>query len=254
MKRIGIVLLATNAYFILGIRFIKRFLHFYKGDAKITFYFFSDTDPIPYLPNGVNINYYHTTHSRWTEGTNSKFLNIISIERDLREEEDYVFYFDTDTNMRRNFTEDWFLGDLVGGEHFNNRTPAKKPYDRNPRSKSYVPEETPLPQMYYYGAFFGGNVEEVLKFCKTLYFNQLEDKKINYEPAVNDESYINQYFHYHPPKKVVLNPDFQFVVSDKGGIGETRKTDLDIEQHKMMMYKLKDELYDIQHGKIITNE
>ena len=56
-KKIGIVILATNAYFVLGINFIKKFSYHYKGDAKITFYFFSDTDPKEYLPDDINIEY-----------------------------------------------------------------------------------------------------------------------------------------------------------------------------------------------------
>ena len=44
-KKVGIVILATNAYFVLGVNFMRKFSHHYKGDAKITFYFFSDTDP-----------------------------------------------------------------------------------------------------------------------------------------------------------------------------------------------------------------
>ena len=40
MSKIGIVIIATNSYFVLGIRFIKKFMHHYKGSQKITFYFF----------------------------------------------------------------------------------------------------------------------------------------------------------------------------------------------------------------------
>ena len=39
-----------------------------------------------------------------------------------------------------------------------------------------------------------------MKIAEILLQWQLEDKKINYEPGVNDESYINAYFHYNPPK------------------------------------------------------
>ena len=42
MKKIGIVVLATNAYFVLGVKFIKRFHHFHKDNNKIKFYFFSE--------------------------------------------------------------------------------------------------------------------------------------------------------------------------------------------------------------------
>lgn len=32
--KIGITIIATNAYFPLGIRFIKKFKHYYKGDFE----------------------------------------------------------------------------------------------------------------------------------------------------------------------------------------------------------------------------
>ena len=79
MSDIGIIILATNAYFALGIRFIKKFTHHYKGNKQIKFYFYSDTDPQDYLPDNINIEYYYTKHDSWVDGTNSKFINIISL-------------------------------------------------------------------------------------------------------------------------------------------------------------------------------
>lgn len=247
--KIGIVLVATNAYFVLGVRFIRRFMHFYKGQAEVKFYFFSDTDPNDYVT--ADIKYINTQHNSWVDATNSKFVNILSLQ-DESVPCDYLFYFDADTNVDKGFTEEWFLGDLVGGEHYGNRTwmVNKKGFDRNPASKAYVPLKTPLPQMYYYGAFFGGKTENVLEFCKVLRNNQLEDKKINYEPGVNDESYINQYFHYNPPTKVVPSDGFKFLVSDKAGLGETRRTELDTEPIKQWIRLNKDKLFDIKYGKV----
>lgn len=248
--KIGIVILATNAYFILGIRFIKKFMKYYKGDNKITFYFFSDTDPSEYVQD-IDIRYIETKHSNWVEGTNSKFSNIISLEN---EEVDYLYYFDADTNIDKDFKDTWLLGDMVGGEHYGNRTFMQKtgyPFDRNSHSRAYIPKHTPLPQMYYYGAFFGGKKEKVLYFCKILQNNQLADRKIHYEPAVNDESYINQYFHYNPPTRTVLVDEFPFLVSDKGGLGETRNVKLDTEQKKAIILKLKDIDFDIRNNEII---
>lgn len=51
---------------------------------------------------------------------------------------------------------------------------------------------------------------------------------------VNDESYINAYFHYNPPM-TVPSDKFMFDISDKGGIGETRNTNLDVERYKKML-------------------
>jgi hypothetical protein len=247
MKSIGIVILATNAYFILGIRFMKRFVHFYKGDCKITFYFFSDTNPKDYIPDSIDVRYFHTTNNSWVDGTNLKFKCILSIQKQI--DSDYLFYFDADTNVEKEFTEEWFLGELVGGEHYDNnfRLKDNKPFDRNPKSKAYVPENTNLKQMYYYGAFFGGMKYRMFEFCALMYLNQLEDKKIPYEPAVNDESYINQYFHFNPPTKIVPCTEFKFLVSDKGGIGNTREY-LDISEKKKQLLKLKNKLFNIQNN------
>jgi len=243
---IGITILCTNAYFVLGIRFIKRFMRFYKGERKVIFYIFSDRDPKDYL-DCENYKWIPTTNDNWVDGTNLKFKSIISLEK---EDVDYLFYFDADTNVSRDFTEEWFLGDIVGGQHYNDSWPQEKPFDRNPKSMAYIPYDTPLPQMYFYGAFFGGSKLNMIEFCKTLSSWQDKDREINYEPAVNDESYINKYFHYAPPK-IVLTKDFAFGISDKGGIGETRNPSLNTD-HLLDEMKLARKMnYNILNNEVV---
>lgn len=250
MKNIGIVILATNAYFVLGINFIKKFMHHYKGNSKITFYFFSDTDPKDYLPENIDVKFTHQVHDSWVNGTNSKFSNILSLENC---DSDYLIYFDADTSVSRDFTEEWFIGETVGLEHFGNNGWMKevKGYDRNPQSKAYVPLDTPLFQMYYHGCLFGGKKDKIIEVCKVLYNNQLEDKKIPYEPGVNDESYINQYYHYNPPALTVYLSEYMFNVSDKGGIQNSRDVDLNLDELKADMLANRDNLYDLANGKLV---
>lgn len=246
-NKVGIVLVATNAYFVLGIKFIKRFIHFHDGDDHVKFYFFSDTDPEEYLPPSVDIQYINTNHDSWRDATNSKFENILK----LPDECDYLFYFDADTSVNQTFTCRWMLGDLVGGEHYGNRDWMKqdKGYDRNPKSKAFVSRDTKLFQMYYYGAFFGGRNRLMKQFCETLYSWQLHDKSIGYEPGCNDESYINAYFHYNKPH-VIVTEMFKFSISDKSGIGETRDVNLDISQLKKQLLEHRHDVIEIQHGKL----
>ena len=250
MPNIGIVILATNAYFPLGVRFIKKFTHHYKGESKIKFYFFSDKDPNPYVQEDIDVEYHNAIHNSWMDATNDKFKRIISLG-DC--DSDYLYYFDADTSVSKDFTEEWFLGDLVGGEHYGNRSwlAGAKGFDKNPQSKAYVPIDTQLPCTYHYGAFFGGKKHKVITFCIVLMQWQIEDKKIPYEPGVNDESYINAYFHYNPPTTVPCEK-FAFDISHKGGIGETRNTKLDINNLLIEMSKHKNDVYDISDGKFIT--
>lgn len=249
MSNIGIVILATNAYFVLGIRFVKKFIHHYKGDKQISFYFFSDTDPKPYLSDDMDIEFFETHHSNWVDGTNDKFSNILKLNNC---KSDHLYYFDADTNISRNFTEDWFLGDLVGGEHYGNRSFLSngQGFDRFPLSKAYVPLDSPLPYTYHYGAFFGGKKENIIDFCTILREWQIEDKKIPYEPGCNDESYINTYFHFNPPLTVPCE-NFAFEISHKGGLGETRNINLDISNHKKALLENKNKLIDIVNNEIV---
>ena len=254
MKRIGIVVLATNAYFILGLRFIRRFAHFYQGESEIVFYFFSGEDPKPYLPEGINVKYYNQKHSDWKEGTNSKFRNIVNLQCELRNEVDYIFYFDADTNVDKPFTEEWFLGESVAGEHYGNRNWLANGagFNRNPHGFDYVPADSPLPYTYRYGAFFGGNTEYVLGLCETLMHYQSIDQAKGYEPPNNDEGYLNAHFHYNPPEYTVPIEKFGFVISDKGGFEEdVRHPNVDISYYTDKILENKDKIFNLVHRKLV---
>jgi hypothetical protein len=247
--KIGIVVLGTNSYFILLVRFVKRFMHFYKGDKEIIFYLFTDTDPKDYLPDNIHYEYIHTTNKSWVDGTNLKFVSILKLEdRDV----DYLLFVDADTNIDKDFTEEWFLGESVAGQHYGDQgwMKDKKGFERNPRSKAYIPLDTPLPQTYVYGAFFSFEKNKMMEFCKLMRDWQLADREWGFEPGCNDESYIQKYFHYNPPSKLVLCKDFKFLISDKGGIGETRRMDLDTQHIREKALEWKDKLWNIQNGKI----
>lgn len=252
-KTMGIIILATNIYFILGLRFMKKFMYYHKGNCKINFYFFSDTNVLEYLPPDIdNVHYYYATNKNWVEGVNSKFPNIISIEKDLKDC-DYVYFFDADTNINRIFNADEILGDIVAGEHYDNINMKTKPYDRNPRSKSYVPFDTELEQTYFYGAFFGGKTDKTLNYIKQIREWQLENSKINHEPIWNDESYINKYFHYNKPTLIVKDNVFKnmFVISDKGSIDNTRNTSNKISDTNLLKLRQnKYNLFEINKGEI----
>jgi len=245
---IGILILATNTYLPLGMRLVNRFHHFYRGNANIKFYFCSNQNPIAYLKDEIDIKFIFNMHESWLDGTNSKFKNLLSLEN---EDLDYIYYMDADTNVLQEFDEEWMLGDTVAAQHFNDQDlqKDKKAYDRNPESKAYIPLDTKLPQMYYHGAFFGGRKANLLEMCQTMQAWQDEDQLIPYEPAVNDESYINAYFHYNPPAKVLPYSGFKFWPSDGGGIPSKRNPQSTSYLTKEII-KNKDKLWDIQDNRI----
>lgn len=252
-KKIGIVCLCTNGYFPLGIRFVKRFMQFYKGERKIKFFLFTNTDPKEYLPENIDYKYTYVTNDNWVDGTNLKFSSILSLEGNV-DDISHLYFFDGDTNIGREFTEEWFLGESVSGQHFADQSwmKDKKGFERNPRSKAYIPLNTTLPQCYMYGAFFGGSTEFMFKFCKTMVEWQKADKSWGYEPSVNDESFLNAYFHYNPPTKLVATKDFAFGISDKGGLQNMRDVNLNVEKLKNDLKAYKNDNIEILNGKVVV--
>jgi hypothetical protein len=116
-----------------------------------------------------------------------------------------------------------------------------------------VPLDTQLKQVYYYGAFFGGKKDMVVDFCNILIEKQKKDKEIPYEPLWNDESYINQYFHYNPPTTIPCDK-FKFYVSCKAGFENTRNCSLDISEAKRAVLHNNSALINIYKGKVVFTD
>lgn len=242
---IAVVLVASNAYSVLGMRFVSQFRHHYRGNAKIAFHWFSDTDPAPYLDDGIA--FYRVHHADWLAADHDKIRSVGLVASKL-DADSYVYYFDADTAIHRDFTDDWFLGDLVAGVHFCNS--HRKPFDRNPDSQCCVPDSEPG-QTYVLGAFFGGRAPLVSAMCVDLVAREDADLKRGYEAAVNDESYLNYYFHFHKPTKLVLTNQFEFVHSHKGGLQIERRPDYNVDSMKTAIRENRGKPFDIRNGQIV---
>lgn len=250
---LGIVVLATNSYFLLGVRFISRFQHYYQGDMSVQFHFFADTDPSPYLSDAIEVIYHPRSDDNWVTATNSKFERMLSL---TEERLDYVYYFDADTNVTKSFTESWFLGELTGFLHYNNNVakgPEDVPFDRKSSSSCYVPLDSPHRQLYYYGAAFGGETRAVHELMRLFISQQLENKQNGHEPPWNDESYLNCYFHNNLPAKIVPTTAFEFVVSEKGGFENLRPINMDWEAQKNKVRHNRGRLFDIVNMQVVLN-
>lgn len=252
VKHIGIVIISTNCYFLLGLRFIKKFNRFYKGQYDITYCIFTDTDPSPYLKGIDNFKYFETYHDTWVSATNSKFVNILKLKT-VNNPFDYIYYFDADTDISRNF-DDWFIGDTVAGEHFLSNEMILKDtmnYEHNPLSLAYIPKESTFKKTYVLGAFFGGKTPTIYDVCEILMNNLAKDKANNIHTRWQDESYINHYFHYNPPSRLILFKDFPFGTSCKGGLVNTRDSRKNVESQKQQILLKAESLFEIVKGDIL---
>jgi len=201
VSNIGIVVLATNKYFPLGLRLIKRWRYFYCGDNNFIFYFYSDKDPKDYIENVIWKRLEHD--DLWFNIAIKKFNAVIDLHN---KELDYIFCVDADTNIHKNFYDENFLEDLVAVEHFQNQKGMinDKPYDSNRMSNAYVSKDFLDNPIYYQTNFFGGNNINMHTMCFTCKRWGDEDLEKGYKPTWADEAYLNKYLNVNmKPKKIM---------------------------------------------------
>jgi hypothetical protein len=251
MDMTGVIVFGTNNYSPLGLRFIHKYLRYAKDADQTLFYFFSDIDPSAYLKQheSTKVIWKKIYNNNWLEGVNNRFTEIANLNLDKNIE--YIYHFDADTNISKNFSLPQING-IIANEHFGNTSwmANNKNFDRNPNSMAYVPLDTKLEQIYYHCAFWGGSPNKVKNMCRTLISWQQQDKMINYEPRVNDESYLNKYFHYNKPDYIILSKDFSLDVSCKGGIANSRHIEKDLTMRLLEDIRKAQGNWDILYGDV----
>lgn len=255
MERIAFCIIATNSFFTLGLRFLNKFHFLYEGDTPVTFYIYSDVDPAPYLPDGIDAHYRPVKHDNWVEGVNAKPHLMLSLLQENAQsgEFTYLYYMDADTDINNLFNEHSFQGDMVALEHFMNaqfNKPEDYPFDRFSNSASYIPLKTEQSNVYYHACFYGGHVENMQKLCEVMVKLNDLNQQIGHEPIWNDESLLNYCFHYSPPFRTIPTGAFPFVISDKGGMENLRKSDLDLEVQKKFILEHRNECIWIENGEV----
>jgi hypothetical protein len=130
--------------------------------------------------------------------------------------------------------------------------PKLKSFERNSKSKAYVPLNSTKPQTYYTASFFGGIKNKIMSFCQVINFSLNEDKKNGYEAIVNDESHLNWFFHHQPPTLLVLSGKYPLEVSDKGGFTNMR---FPIDQQDLLndIKKVKDSRWTLSNKAVIVS-
>ena len=82
--------------------------------------------------------------------------------------------------------------------------------ERRPESKAYIPPGSN--NLYFCGGFFGGDSESFLKMCHSIKKNIDEDLDNGIVAVWHDESHLNNYLFYNPPKNVLGN---RFAIEEK---------------------------------------
>ncbi|XP_044129244.1 histo-blood group ABO system transferase 2-like isoform X3 [Bufo gargarizans] len=208
---IGLTVFAVKKYTVFVPTFLETAEKYFMVGHKVNYYVFTDrvSDiPIIELAEGRRMVVLSVpTYQRWQDVSmrRMEILQDYSRQR-FMDEVDYLVCVDVDMRFNDEVGVE-ILSNLFGTLHPGlYRAPREGyTYERNPQSEAYIPLDEG--DFYYAGGFFGGNVEEVHKLTNFCHNAIMTDKAKNIEAIWHDESYLNKYFLYHKPSKI-LSPEY----------------------------------------------
>ncbi|XP_063792346.1 histo-blood group ABO system transferase-like [Pseudophryne corroboree] len=146
-------------------------------------------------------------YKRWQDITMRRMQIIRDNTRErFIHEVDYLVCADVDMKFTDHVGVE-ILTDVFGTIHPGFFRSSRKDFtnERRPASAGYVPYDEG--DFYYTGCYFGGTIEGIYKLTNHCHHAMLADKEKYIEALWHDESYLNRYFLYHKPTKV-LSPEY----------------------------------------------
>jgi histo-blood group ABO system transferase len=196
MKKIGLLIIATNKYIGFLNQLIEGADNFFLKDCDVTYYIFTNKNIS--INTKRNYQVIDVEHKPWpwmTLGRYEIFLSNSSIIKSM----DYLFYCDVDIKIVNEVGNE-ILSDLVVTQHPLYAGTRGTP-EKNPISTACVfPNEN---MQYFAGGFNGGKTENYLKMCEIISNNIKQDLEKNYIAIWHDESHLNRYMIDNPPTKIL---------------------------------------------------
>ncbi|KAM3910775.1 histo-blood group ABO system transferase-like [Leptodactylus fuscus] len=208
---IGMTLFAIKKYTVFVQTFIETAEKFFMVGHKVNYYVFTDRpNDIPNitLPEGRQLVLLEVpSYQRWQDVSMRRMEMIRDYSRQrFINEVDYLVCVDVDMKFSDDVGVE-ILSDVFGTIHpgMYHKARGNFTYERRKESTAYIPPDEG--DFYYAGGYFGGKVEEVYKLTNFCHNEMMTDKNNHIEAVWHDESYLNKYFLYHKPTKV-LSPEY----------------------------------------------
>lgn len=197
MKRIGILYLCTGPYVAFWKEFFESFERNFLPDTEKHYYVFTDSEHIDY-EDIDRVNRYFLEPQPWPLVTLLRFQTFLRIEGELNQN-DFLMFSNANMACISTVFENEFLPDSKQDERlcftihpgYYQKPMYRVPYDRNPKSKAYVPYNKG--NQYVIGAMFCGETHAFLEMSRTMRDRINEDLKRNVIARWHDESHINHY-------------------------------------------------------------
>ncbi|XP_063792348.1 histo-blood group ABO system transferase-like isoform X2 [Pseudophryne corroboree] len=209
--RIGLTVFAIKKYTVFVQTFINTAEKFLMVGHKVNYYIFTDrVGDIPNITLGEGRHMFILevpSYKRWQEVSmrRMEMIRDHSLRRFINEV-DYLVCVDVDMEFSDHVGVE-ILSDVFGTLHpgFYGSSRDHFTYERRPESTAYIPRDEG--DFYYAGGYFGGTVEDVYKLTNFCHDAMMMDRENHIEAIWHDESYLNKYFLYHKPTKI-LSPEY----------------------------------------------
>lgn len=205
MKDIGILYIALGKYSIFWPKMYENCEQFFIPTWKKHYYVFSDNRDLNYK-NNENVTVIFQNDMGWPKDTLLRFEMFDSISDRLKDETDFLFFFNANLMPVRIIDETFLprkeklLVALHPG-YAGMRNPMDYPYCRDKMSTAYIPYDEG--KIYVQGALNGGLTDAYLEMVHILHQNVEEDLSKGIVATVHDESHLNRYILGRDDVKIV---------------------------------------------------
>ena len=210
--RIAILYICTGKYNQFFSNFYKSCeQYFFHNTAEKEYFVFTDDFSIA---NEPNVHLYHKECQGFPMDSLLRFEQFLRVKDELIKF-DYVYFFNASALFLRAVGEELLPKDgtlyVAGVWNQNLKQSFFLPYERNKKSKAYIPPHDG-PYVYFGGFFNGGNAKAYVDMADELALNTQKDLKDGIIAKVHDESHLNHYLHYHPctalPTSYIIPEEF----------------------------------------------
>ena len=208
-KKIAILYISTGKYIVFWENFYKSMEKYFLPKHNKTYFLFTDHDDLKVGENVVKI---HQDQLPWPYVTMKRYHFFDAIKEKLKEF-DYIYFLNGDAKPVRPINEEIFPTEeqeimVTMHSWFYLENKNDYPYDRNSKSKSYIPYDEG--KFYVTGAFNGGTSQGFLKMTSIIKEWTDTDIKNDVIPLWHDESMINKYLftYFNQQNPLILFPEY----------------------------------------------
>ena len=212
--KVAISFIGTNKYLNFLPRYYENIEKYFLPKSEKTILAFTDGQ-LNETPE--NLKVFSQEHLDWPYITLKRF-EILNKAREIISDHDWFVFIDADALVVDRIDEDEFFTDkpLFGVHHpchflkMQPHTQSPGAYEQNPKSEAYIDLSKGLPDVYWQGCLWGGQVPQVCAMIDELQARVDRDLKNDIVAVWHDESQINKYFYENQDQVHTFSSEFAY--------------------------------------------